>query len=122
MGHIADLFNEINLAQQARKQLQIADRDYSALEARIQVLESENLKLQAEVNPTKRDNARLKEEIERTHKRDEYKMVYGCMKFEGDEKLYCPGCFFDRGKKIPTGRKNIKYRFCAACKTDIPAG
>lgn len=50
------------------------------------------------------------------------KMKWGCLTFEGDEVLYCPACFYNQGRKIPTSRKGIKYRYCAVCRTDIPAG
>jgi len=50
------------------------------------------------------------------------KMKWGCLIFEEDENLYCPSCFYNSGRKVPTSRKDIKYRYCAVCKADIPAG
>ena len=49
-------------------------------------------------------------------------MKWGCLTFDGDEVLYCPACFYNQGRKIPTSRKSTKYRYCAICRTDIPAG
>lgn len=51
-----------------------------------------------------------------------HKMKWGCIILEGDENLYCPACFIDRGKKVPTSRKSTRERFCASCKTAIPSG
>lgn len=50
------------------------------------------------------------------------KMKWGCLIFEEDGNLYCPACFYNGGRKIPTSRKNSRYRYCAVCKSDIPAG
>jgi hypothetical protein len=67
--------------------------------------------------------AELSKEVHRLAQNDtSYKMKWGCLVFEGDENLYCPGCFLDRGKKIPTSRFNSSARFCSACKTGIPSG
>lgn len=41
---------------------------------------------------------------------------WGCYVFPGDETLYCPGCYEDRGKKIPTSRAVGIHRLCPSCK------
>jgi len=44
---------------------------------------------------------------------------WGCYVFEGDEILYCPACFENRNKKIPTSRLNSKFRQCPSCKARL---
>jgi hypothetical protein len=65
----------------------------------------------------------LSKEVQRLTKvQTSYKMKWGCLVFEGDENLYCPGCYLDRGNKIPTSRANIGFRYCSACRASIPSG
>jgi hypothetical protein len=123
VGRIVNLFNGIVMAQQAQRQLLVADREYSALEVKIKSLEAANLKLQAEMNPIERRLKECEETVRRlTQPKEKYETVLGCMKFEADPALYCPGCYANKKLKVPTSRKNSRLRFCAACKTEIPSG
>lgn len=128
MGRIADAIRGTSLPEQNRKKLLTLDQEFIEMEAKIKILETENLHLQAKVNPLERQIEGLKDQIKKhatsgdQSKPQSYRMVYGCMKFAGDDNLYCPGCFHNKDKKVPTGRKNSHYRFCAACRTDIPVG
>lgn len=49
-------------------------------------------------------------------------MKWGCLLFDGDKNLYCPACYIDRDKKMPTSRKSAVQRYCSGCKTTIPTG
>ncbi len=83
-------------------------------------LQKKVAELEMEVTALKIKNTELEDKL--TSGQESYKMKWGCLIFEGDENLYCPGCYLDRGKKIPTSRFNIHKRFCSACKTRIPSG
>ena len=63
MGKISDLFHGITLPQKARTNVLVADKLFSDLQSKIQILESENLTLQAQVNPLKRENETLKNRL-----------------------------------------------------------
>jgi len=124
---IEKLITEHGSAAILRERIALANDKYSALQAENSSLKSQNAILKSENEALKLDNKKLQEqrqdEIHGT-KPQEWKMIYGCLKFDGDDKaLYCPACFLDRGKKIPTSRNaGGRFRFCSACKTDIPAG
>lgn len=130
MGKIADaILDGVSMGDAKRRQLLNLDKEFEALETEVQVLRTQKRNLEAEVNPLKKAVERLEQRLkEQTAQNDihknapSYKMLYGCMQFEGDTKLYCPGCYHNRGMKVPTSRKSTYFRYCVACKTDIPAG
>lgn len=122
---IEKLITEHGSAAILRERIAFANDKYSALESENVAIKSQNEILKSENDALKLDNKKLQEQrINDLHvtETSSYKMVWGCMKFDGDDKLYCPGCFHNKGKKVPTSRKGIHYRFCAACKTDIASG
>lgn len=94
------------------------------------LLEKENNELKNRLFECKNKLKELKERIHTlTNELDSMKrcnskpkIKFGCLKFEDDENLYCPACFYKEGKKVLTSRKNIHYRYCAVCKNDIPSG
>ena len=45
------------------------------------------------------------------------KMKWGCYMFDGDERLYCPGCYDTKGKKHVTTRVNSNERRCTVCQS-----
>lgn len=47
---------------------------------------------------------------------------WGCYKFEGEDGLFCTGCFDSQGKKIRTNRVNSNFRACPVCKASIGSG
>ena len=47
---------------------------------------------------------------------------WGCYQFEGDDGLYCPGCWDSRRTKSSTTRLHSKYRMCPVCQAMIGAG
>jgi DNA-binding MarR family transcriptional regulator len=65
MGKIADAIADgVSLPEAKRRQMLNLDREFVALESKVQILETENKKLQAEVNPLKREVERLKNQIQ----------------------------------------------------------
>ena len=131
---IEKLITEHGSAAILRERIALANDKYSALQSENFALKSQNEILKSENEALKLDNKKLQEQRRHDEKKlsdaealhskktPSYKMVYGCMKFEGDDNLYCPGCFHNKDKKVPTSRKGSHYRFCAACKTDISSG
>jgi hypothetical protein len=91
-----------------RDQAAVIDRENASLSTRLRDAEKKNESLTMELALLKRTE-------------EKPTMKWGCVVFEGDENLYCPACFYDRGRKIPTSRKGPGHRFCAVCKTDIPS-
>ena len=47
---------------------------------------------------------------------------WDCYKFEGEDGLYCTGCYDSKGLKSRTNRLNTKFRLCPVCKAQIGAG
>jgi hypothetical protein len=122
---IEKLITEHGSAVILRERIALANDKYSALQSENSTLKSQNAIFKSENEALKLDNEKFhKQRQDDLHSKNTpaYKMVYGCMKFEGDNNLYCPGCFHNKNKKVPTSRKGTKYQFCAACKTDISSG
>lgn len=71
----------------------------------------------------KRENDILKQDNEIHNRKKDYSIRYSCLLFHDNPSiLFCPKCFFDHNKKIPTSRKSSKFRYCPVCKSDIPSG
>lgn len=102
-GSAAVLRDRILLIKEQNESLQGKITD---LEAEVEVLKKKNAELAEKANPAD----------------EKHKIKWGCLKFEGDETLYCPGCYFNRRKKIPTSRIDSQMRYCAGCKGGIPSG
>ncbi|CAB1065507.1 hypothetical protein D1BOALGB6SA_10304 [Olavius sp. associated proteobacterium Delta 1] len=90
---------------------------------KVKVLEKENTELKAHKEATEKKIEALSSDLNALRRNEQKpKMKWGCLVFDEDNTLYCPSCFYKEGKKIPTSRKNIKYRYCSVCRADIPAG
>jgi cell division protein FtsB len=96
--------------QQAELKLTIADLANQLADAQHKVaeLKDEILKLQDE-------NKALKAKAVS----EKPKVKWGCYQFEGDERLYCPGCYDTKGKKHLTTRINSHLRTCSVCRTQL---
>ena len=46
---------------------------------------------------------------------------WGCYRFEGDDGLYCTGCWDSQRKKIRTNRATSTHRLCPVCRAPIGA-
>ena len=124
---IEKLINEHGSAKILQERLALAADQFSILErdnidlrvklgeadAKLSALQSRNSDLELQVK---------KLEVEASNKQESHKLKWGCFVFEGDETLYCPACWVDRGKKMPTSRASSRARFCPGCKTAIPSG
>ena len=58
---------------------------------------------------------------EEINNQEQPKMQWGCFVFEGDENLYCPFCYNNKGLKMQTTRLNSKNRMCTSCGKIIPS-
>lgn len=47
---------------------------------------------------------------------------WGCYQFEGDDGLYCLGCWDSKRKKSSTTQVNPCFRHCPVCNAPIGAG
>lgn len=118
-------------------------RDHLAMfKDQVSSLEKDNLRLVNEIGAYKINDEKLTSDIDHLKKENdilrkkiqEYeqgfhsglqnnsRMKWGCLVFDEDDKLYCPSCFHKNGKKIETSRVNSKTRYCAVCKSNLPAG
>jgi cell division protein FtsB len=82
------------------------------LEKKAALLESENAELKAKVEQLTKDNEELRDKIKQYEQGSHNdllkpKMKWGCLVFDGDDKLYCPSCFHKTGKKIETSIVNL---------------
>lgn len=84
--------------------------------------------MKLEIATLKEANANLKEELlehktkEKVENGKKPTLKWGCYQFEGEDGLFCPACYVNEGKKMPTNRKNIKIRTCPSCKIEINTG
>ena len=44
---------------------------------------------------------------------------WGCYKFDGDDGLYCTGCYDSKGLKSRTNRASARSRACPVCRAVI---
>ena len=119
MGWIADLLKEIPSAARYKAELEAMEKENVLLKQKVSSLESDNKKLRQEIQ---RRNDVIQKEKSHNNLLKGTKMVWGCITFAGDNKLYCPSCFHKTGKKIETSRVDTHNRYCAVCKTTLPSG
>jgi predicted nuclease with TOPRIM domain len=112
-SEIDRLITERGSAAILRERVALVKEQNESLQKKVVTLEGEILALQ-------KRNAELEKMVERPEA--SYTMKWGCLKFDGDEKLYCPACYLERRKKIPTSRVNSSRRYCSVCKVPIPVG
>jgi hypothetical protein len=62
-------------------------------------------------------NQELKSKIEQRKQAADYEMELGYVTFHGDETLYCPKCFLDKSRKLPTVRQGRRFRKCSVCQS-----
>ena len=123
LDSIERLINEHGSAAILKERIALLNEQHAAVVSENAILQTENKALQFE-------NNNLREQVRDFEKQNElnkhidsskYTMQWGCLKFENDQTLYCPSCFFEKQRKIPTSRVNLSSRFCAVCKLTIPS-
>ena len=90
------------------------------LEKQFDSLSSDNETLKSEKQRLGQENQELRSEIEQHKQPADYEMKLGCVTFHGDETLYCPKCFFDKSRKVPTVRQGRRFRNGSVCQSEIP--
>ncbi len=119
MGWIADLLKEIPSAARYKAELEAMEKENVLLNQKVSSLESENKNLRHEIQ---RRNDVIQKEESHNNLLKGSKMLWGCIIFTGDNKLYCPSCFHKTGKKIETSRIDTHNRLCPVCRTKLPSG
>ena len=121
MISITTALTSVKLAADTAKQLyDLSDaiKDVELKEAIVK-LRNELADVMQKVAEMKDEMTALKEENTRLRaKKDEPppKMKWGCYTFDGDQTLYCPGCYASQGKKHPTTRVDAVHRRCTVCQ------
>jgi regulator of replication initiation timing len=101
--------------QQAEIKNLLADLSNELADAKMQVAS-----LKERVAELTEENRGLK--AVRSESKEKPTIQWGCYKFEGDEGLYCTGCYDSKGMKSLTHRRNSRFRYCPVCKTVIGSG
>lgn len=126
MAWLADLLKEIPSAARYKSELEAMARENEQLKEENTLLNSQIKIHQSKIEELRQEIQRRDDIIqnEKSHNNllKDARMQWGCLKFRGDNRLYCPSCFHKTGKKIETSRVDIHNRYCAVCKTTIPSG
>ena len=113
LADIASTVKNTELRQELNAK--IADLQGTLIAARQDMLE-----LQDKYEQVLRENKQLKEAS--APKQKPLGMKWGCYEFEGEEGLFCTGCYDSKGQKSQTNRVNAKFRMCPVCKAVIGVG
>ena len=123
MDIISSLSNSITLVKRLREiSKNVAAAEFKNLLAD---LSSELADVKIEAAALKEKIATLEEEnrlLKTTAPDKEDKPIgtkWGCYQFNGDDGLYCTGCWDSQRKKIRTNRVTSKFRQCPVCKATI---
>lgn len=126
MDIITTISTSISLARRLREiSKNIEDAEFKGLLAD---LSSELADLKLEAASLKEQIVTLQEEnalLKKTTSTADEKPIgrkWGCYQFEGDDGLYCPGCWDSRRKKSSTTRVNTRFRHCPVCNAPIGSG
>lgn len=101
-----------NIAEVEFKNL-LADLSGELADAKLQIADlKERVALQAqEIQALKRGDP--------TSKQKPSGKKWGCYQFEGEEGLFCTGCYDARGVKSQTNRLDPRHRSCPVCRATI---
>jgi len=126
MDIVSTVAQTISLAQRLREvSKNIADAEFKNLLADL-LSDLADLKLEAvglkeRIATLEEENAALK----RAKASGDEKPIgrqWGCYKFEGDDGLYCPGCWDSKRLKASTTRATSRHRLCSVCQAPIGSG
>ena len=101
-----------NLSEAELKNL-LADLSLELADAKILIAE-----LKTELAAKSAEIASLKTKDPTTRQRPSGTQ-WGCYKFEGEEGLFCTGCYDSKGLKSMTNRLSTRFRSCPVCKATI---
>lgn len=91
----------------------IADLQSDILAARQQMLE-----MQQRYEELLKENQRLTDHAAR-HLAKKPPLQWGCYKFDGEEGLFCSGCYDSKGERNQTSRIDARKRQCQVCRVVI---
>jgi len=117
MGVITDILKELPLSAVLKEQIIGLEKKMSDLEAENLIFKTKLQESEVQINQYVEKVATLEKLLQNTS----YTMQWGCLVFPNDKRLYCPKCYFDKSRKIPTSRKSSKFRYCSVCQADIPS-
>lgn len=123
LDSIERLINEHGSAAILKERITLLNQQHAAVVSENSILKTENKVLKFENNNFLEQvgNFKKQNELYKHIDSSKFTMQWGCLKFENDQTLYCPSCFFVKQRKIPTSRVNSSSRFCAVCKLTIPS-
>lgn len=123
MDIIATISTSITLAKRLREiSKNIEDAEFKNLLAD---LSSELADLKLEAASLKERIASLQEEntlLKQTSSPADESPIgrkWGCYQFQGNNGLYCPGCWDAKRKKSSTTRLNSNFRLCSVCQVQL---
>lgn len=123
LAALEKIINEHGSSEILNERLSLVKEQHADTQSRLANALNDIRELKVLVSKLKSENDILKQNNKISNRKKEYSHKHGCIFFHEDpSNLYCPSCFFNDAKKIPTSRKNSKLRFCPVCKTDIPSG
>jgi hypothetical protein len=96
-----------------RDQAAAIEKENANLKVRLATEEKKSSEQQAKIEKLTTELAAFKRADEKP------KTKWGCFVFDGDDTLYCPVCYLERGKKMPTIRFDIRHRQCPLCKAKL---
>jgi hypothetical protein len=101
-----------NIAEIQFKNL-LADLSGELADAKLQIADlKERLAIQAqEIQALKRADPNARQKPSGTK--------WGCYRFDGDDGLYCTGCYDSKGLKSRTNRVDSRSRSCPVCRAVI---
>lgn len=113
LGSIKAAIDTLGKLREITKSMQNADLKSTIAQHANQLADT-----QLKLADLKQDLVSLKEEKELLENQvhiEKFSKKYGCNVFEGDDELYCPGCYASKRKKSPTTRLNSRFRKCTVC-------
>lgn len=115
-----DLLQGLQTNPVLRERVALAEQKFKDMEA-------ENKALKDTVAALTAENAKLTAERDERAARDKAAEVrptikWGCYVFEGDEGMYCPGCYTSKGKRNLTTRLDTRQRQCTVCRVILGSG
>ncbi len=122
MDFVASLSHTVSLVKRLREiSKNIEEAEFKNLLAdlanELADLKLEAITLKETIAALREENATLKAQQEPQEKPIGTK--WGCYQFEGEDGLFCTGCWDSKGMKSRTNRLRSRYRSCPVCNAVI---